>query len=127
MAGRDFIGGVAWWLAFHGGTDAEGDGRDVMAVARGDVAAIQGFSESRSRCSRARVGGVSCGGQVRPVDFGVRAKARSGRERARAGRGWQEVQRGQREQALFSESRGAETGRLGALSRIGGEGVRGVG
>ena len=36
----------------------------MMAVAWGDVAAIQGLFELRSRCSRARVGGMRRGGSA---------------------------------------------------------------
>ena len=46
------------------------------------------------------------------MDHGFRAKARREREGACAGHGRQEAHRGQREQALSSESRGAEIRRL---------------
>jgi hypothetical protein len=86
-----FIGGAVRWLAFHGGTDAEGDGRDVMAVARGDVAAIQGSAVRGERRGRLLAW------QARPLALlGAERRHARGQVRARAAssRGGEEQREG---------------------------------
>jgi hypothetical protein len=88
-------------LAFHGGTDTEGDGRDVMAGVPCDVAAIRAFSDSRSRSRGVKVAQIAAvrvalqevasAGQVLPAwdaGRGGRRRPRGEKQRRAAPGGW---------------------------------------